>query len=60
MAGIYCFERWDNPGTYVGPYPFFTYVIPFTIISIVLIIAEIHRVAKTLSKLNNCSLYFDY
>lgn len=51
MAGIYCFERWDNPGTYVGPYPFFAYVIPFAIISIVLISAEIHRVAKNTIKI---------
>lgn len=51
MAGIYCIERWDNPGTYVGPYSFFAYVVPFTIISIVLIIAEIHRVAKNTIKI---------
>ena len=51
IAGSYCIERWDNPGTYVGPYPFFAYVIPFAIISITLISLEIIRVAKNTIKI---------
>lgn len=53
IVGIYCIERWHNPGTYIGPYPFFLTVIPMSIVSLVLIILELNRVAQHTLKLHS-------
>ncbi len=56
IAGDYSIERWNNPASNVGPYPFFLVIIPMAIISIVLIILELNRVAKNTLKLENMQL----
>lgn len=52
INGAYCIKYWNNPSLYIGPYPFFLTVIPMMIVSLILILLEIKRVAKYTLKLD--------